>query len=153
MLEFMFEHVEIPVSYPGGRWSLADSQEPIVSKSAASAQQNRDPADDPQSLVLDLEGMPRMSTVKESDRHFRIFRDAEEIAIREFLIANYRIPGGPFTNEWFRRIGMQAFFTSYKQFGSPPEVNCSTGLSKTSSPGKASAPDARTTNGGRQGII
>jgi hypothetical protein len=52
--------------------------------------------------------------VEESDCHLRIFITDEEIAIREFLIANYVISGRLFTNEDFRWIAMRASWQNTK---------------------------------------
>jgi hypothetical protein len=46
----------------------------------------------------------------------RILTTEEEIAIREFLIANDVTPGSFFTNEDFRRIEMQAFLAKHHEY-------------------------------------
>jgi hypothetical protein len=68
--------------------------------------------------------------VEETDRHLRIFTTEEEIAIREFITANYVTPGALFTNEDFPRIGMQAFLAKHQDSEDLPEFNCPNGFIK-----------------------
>jgi hypothetical protein len=83
---------------------------------------------------------------------FAYFKIEEEIAIREFIIANYVIPGGLFTKKDLWRIAMQAFLAKHQDSDDPLSSTVLTVLSKTSTPGMFSAHDARTINGGRKRI-
>jgi hypothetical protein len=60
--------------------------------------------------------------------HTRIFTDAEEKALGEFIIANYLIPGRLFTDAEFREIALQAFLTKHRESDHVPEFNCSDGF-------------------------
>jgi hypothetical protein len=58
----------------------------------------------------------------------RIFSEGEETALREFIIANYVVPGALFTNADFQRIAIEAYLTKHRDSENPPPFNCSKGF-------------------------
>jgi hypothetical protein len=60
--------------------------------------------------------------------HECIFTNEEEQAIREFIVANYLIPGRLFTNAEFREVAMDAFLTKFRDRDQVPQFNCSDGF-------------------------
>jgi hypothetical protein len=59
----------------------------------------------------------------------RIFTDEEEAALKEYVVANYILPGNPFCDEDFPPIAMGAFLEKHAGNKGPiPEFNCSNGF-------------------------
>jgi hypothetical protein len=76
--------------------------------------------------MQDPEWRPWLYTLR--GEHHRVFSDAEERAIADYIVQNYLVPGALFTDSTFREIAMTAYLEKSDDDQARKQFNCSPGF-------------------------